>query len=183
MSRSVKANLLDWLGRKEKGSVQKTAMYSGFFSSLTDNVMCTNSMYDLLMREIESSLTLFSADAKIELTVYESSETADETVRRSVLVGFGKYLDKLIKRARSRLQIHFITFFATFLAGVLLEYLLYGCFPGVLPEWISNVLDIVAWVFVWQFAAYITFEFAKELSDLKRLKQIGDIRFSFRHWE
>ena len=158
-------------------------VYSGFFSSLTENVMCTNVMFDSLKKEIDASVMPYSAGEDILLTVYESSEKATEDVRESVIVGFRRYLAACRQRAESALKKHLFVFFVMFLAGVLIEFFLYGAFPDLLPLWIANSLDIVAWVFIWQFAAYLAFEFVSEIRQIRRISQLIRIEYVFRHWE
>lgn len=109
--------------------------------------------------------------------------TADHTACSIALIGFKKYVSNMKRRAAGRLKVHLITFAVAFLFGVLLEYLLYGAFPGVLPAWVRAVLDIVACVCVWQFAAYMAFEFAGEVKKLRRFDQIHNAEYSFQHWE
>lgn len=178
--RTIKASELSDRKRRKDG-VQRVLLYSGFFSSVKNNIMCTNAMYETLLKEITGSLAPYSEKDSIELAVYHSSSASDD-VRESVLVGFRKYVDRLKRMASSRIKFHFSLFFGIFALGVLIEFLLYG---GVLalPEWINNVFDIVAWVFVWQFAAYMTFEFSKEKRQADRLQQIENIAYDFTYFE
>lgn len=167
---------------KRKEGKLSVPMYSGFFSSVTDNVMCTNAMYGNLYKEIESTLYLYSEKEDVLLTVYESSLSNDDT-KESIVVGFRNYVAKCLDRAKSALRLHLIMFTALCAIGVLIEFFMYGIFPDLLPLWLQNVLDIVAWVFVWQFAAYMAFEFLKEIKGIQRLGQMLHISFVFRHWE
>ena len=167
---------------KRKDGKLSVPMYSGFFSSVTDNVMCTNAMYGNLQKEIESTLYLYPEKEDVLLTVYESSAANDDT-KESIVVGFRKYVAMCLDRAKSSLKLHLIVFTALCVIGVLIEFFMYGAFPDLLPVWVQNVLDIVAWVFVWQFAAYMAFEFLKEIKVIQRLDQILHISFVFRHWE
>ena len=158
-------------------------VYSAFFSSLTDNVMCTNAMFDALKKEIDASVSPYSVKERIVLTVYESSAASAPDVRESVLIGFRRYVGAYLQKKKATLKMRLITFTGLFLLGVLLEFLIYEVFPGILPLWIANTLDIIAWVFVWQFAAYMVFEFAKERKGIKRLSQILQTEYRFKHWE
>ena len=167
---------------KRKGDRLSIPMFSDFFSSVTDNVMCTNTMYGNLQKEAESALSVYSEKEAVSLTVYESS-AADDGIKESIVIGFRKYIMQSIRRAVNSFKMHLITFTSLCAIGVLIEYLLYGAFPDFLPLWLNNVLDIVAWVFVWQFAAYMAFEFIKEIKNIRRLRQIFDAEFVFRHWE
>ena len=45
---------------KHRRSKLSVPMYSDFFSSVTDNVMCTNTMYGSLQKGIESTLSVYS---------------------------------------------------------------------------------------------------------------------------
>ena len=187
-SRTVTLNALSggvptYNAKRDKAGNLVVPLYSGFFSSLTDNVMCTNTMFDGLYREITSSVSLYPLKESILLNVYESSQTANDDVRESVLVGFRKYIMQFRQKAITGFRTHLVLFSLLFVIGVLMELLMYGVFPGVLPLWIENTLDIVAWVFVWQFAAYMAFEFAKEIKAIRRFNQILNIQFVFRHWE
>lgn len=159
------------------------SVYSGFFSSLTDNVMCTNVMFDTLKREIDASISPYSVKENIVLNVYESSAAPAPDAWESTLVGFQKYITVYRERKKATLKAHLTTFTLLFLCGVLIEFLIYGAFPQALPLWIANTLDIIAWVFVWQFAAYMAFEFAKERKGIQRLSQILQIEYQFKHWE
>ena len=167
---------------KHKGNRLSIPLFSAFFSSVTDNVMCTNAMYGNLYKEIESTLSVYSEKESVSLTVYESSSSGED-VKESIVVGFRKYITQCVDRAKNSFKMHLFTFTALCVIGVLIEFLLYGAFPDFLPLWLQNVLDIVAWVFVWQFAAYMTFEFVKEIKAIRRLRQILNADFIFRHWE
>ena len=167
---------------RHPGGKLSIPMFSGFFSALTDNVMCTETMYGSLQTEIEGTLSVYSEKEPVLLTVYESSSSSEET-KESVLIGFKKHIVQCLNRAKNTFKLHLITFAALCAIGVVLEFLLYGAFPGALPLWVQNVLDIVAWVFVWQFAAYMAFEFIKEIRTIRRLDQILHIEYIFRHWE
>ena len=166
---------------KHQGRIS-VPMYSDFFSSLNDMVMCTNTTFRNLHKEIESTLSTYSEKESVLITVYESSSCSDNT-KESVLIGFRKYITQCLARAKATFQLHLIMFTALAVVGVLLEYLLYGAFPGLLPTWVLNVVDIVAWVFVWQFAAYMAFEFVKEIRTIRRFDQILHLEYTFRHWE
>ena len=159
------------------------SLYSDFFSSLTDNVMCTNAMFENLKKEIEGSVALYAAKSRIALTVYESSKTADDDVREIVMAGFKKYIAQYKARAYSTLKWNTLTFLAIAVIGILLEYFLYQLFPDVFPVWISNLLDIAATVMIWEFVAFIAFEFSREVAGIRRLNQILDVKYTFRHWE
>ena len=74
-------------------------------------------------------------------------------------------------------------FLSLFIIGVLIEFLLYETFADMIVEWIVNTLDIFAWVFIWQFAEYLAFDFAKEIKNVNRLKQILRIEYVFKRWE
>ena len=165
-----------------QGNRMSIPLFSDFFSSVTDNVMCTNAMYGNLYKEIESTLSVYSEKEPVSLTVYESSSSGED-LKESIVVGFRKYITQCVDRAKSSFKMHLITFTALCVIGVLIEFLLYGAFPDFLPLWLQNVLDIVAWVFVWQFAAYMAFEFVKEIKTISRLRQIQQAEFIFRHWE
>ncbi len=167
---------------KHRGNRLSIPMFSEFFSSVTDNIMCTNTMYSNLQKEIGSALSVYSEKEPVSLTIYESSSSSEET-KESILIGFKKNITQCIYRAKITFKMHLITFSALCAIGILTEFLLYGAFPDSLPLWLQNVLDIVAWVFVWQFAAYMAFEFIKEIKVIRRLKQIQQAEFIFRHWE
>lgn len=157
-------------------------VYSGFFSSLENNVMCTNAAYDELRDEIDASIQPYSTKKDIVLAVYESSD-ADSDVRESVLMGFERYIAHYKKRESFELKLHFSLFLSLFIIGVLIEFLLYETFADMIVDWIVNTLDIFAWVFIWQFAEYLAFDFAKEIKNVNRLKQILRIEYVFKRWE
>ena len=167
---------------KRRNGKVSVSMYSDFFSSLDDKVMCTNAMFGNLQKEIESTILPYSEKEPISLTVYESSACSDDT-KESVVIGFKKYITQCLERARITFQRHMIVFSLLCAVSLLLEFLLYEVFPGLLHVWIQNVLDIVAWVFEWQFAAYMAFESVKEIKAIRRFDQILQIEYIFRHWE
>ena len=175
-------DLLTLNNAKQKEDRLSVPMYSDFFSSLTDNVMCSNNMYDSLQKEIESTLSVYSEKKSVTLAVYESSSSSADT-KESVVIGFRKYIAQCLDRAKASLKMHLLTF--TFLAAVAvgIEYLVYGVYSDYLAIWVQNSLNIVAWVFGWQFAVYMTFEFFKEIKAIRRLDQILNIEFVFNHWE
>ena len=111
--------------RDERGRLV-VPVYSGFFSSLTDNVMCTNAMFEMLKKEVDSSVAPYSPKEEIVLTVFESSSGSDEDVKESVLVGFRRYITFYRKKAVSELRTHLLLFTLMFAVGVLMEFLLYG---------------------------------------------------------
>ena len=158
-------------------------LYSDFFSSLTDNVMCTNAMFQSLHDEINVSISPYNRKEQIVLDIYESSETESESVRESVLVAFRKYIFHYIKMARTELIKRTILFLTVALVGAAAEFLLYGLFPDTVVLWLNTVIDIVAWSFVWQFSSYMAFEFIGEIKNINRLKQILFIEYKFIHWE
>ena len=185
ISRTVNFQNIYSFGKKKRVNRQgqiSVPMYSDFFSSLRDTVMCTNTTFSNLHREIDSTLSTYSEKASVVITVYESSSCSDDT-KESVLVGFRKYIARCLARARASFRLHLIMFTALAAVGVLLEFLLYGAFPELLPTWALNVVDIVAWVFVWQFAAYMAFEFVKEIKTIRRFDQILHLKYTLRHWE
>ncbi len=158
-------------------------LYSRFFSSISENVMCSNVMLKEFMEEIEASLNVYSTDERVLLTVYESSDSADDETRESVLVGFKKYAAQYLKRKTAMLHRSFLSFLLLALFGVLIEFLNYNVFAGILSEWVCNLIDISATVLIWQFVAYLAFDFSQALKDIQRLKQILQIEYVFRHWE
>ncbi len=167
---------------KRKGGKISASMYSAFFSSLNDTVMCTNAMFGDLQKEIESTILPYSEKEPIALTVYEAATCSNDT-KESVLIGFNKYISQRLANAKWIFKKHIITFSALCAVSAVLEFLIYAALPGILPLWIRNMCDIVCWVFVWQFAAFMAFEFAKELRAIRRFNQILNIEYSFRHWE
>ena len=167
---------------KYRGDRLSIPMFSDFFSPVSGNIMCTNTMYGNLQKEIENTLSVYPENKPVSFTVYESSSSGED-VRESIVIGFKKYIFQSILRAKRSFKWHLITFTAMCAIGVLIEFLLYGAFPEFLPLWLQNVLDIIAWVFVWQFAAYMAFEFFKEIKAIRRLRQIHQATFLFRHWE
>lgn len=130
-------------------------LYSRFFSSISDNVMCSNIMLKEFMEEIEASLSVYSANEQVLLTVYESSDSADENTRESVLVSFKKYAAQYLKRKTALLNRSFLSFLLLALFGILIEFLNYNVFAGILSEWVCNLIDISATVLIWQFVAYL----------------------------
>lgn len=190
-SRTVKSSQLpDYFSAKAPSDAKRNEqnrlivpVYSEFFSGLTDNVMYTNSMFENLKKEIDDSVSLYSSKEDIVLTVYESSSVSDENIRESALIGFKKYIQLNKQKAVSRLKTHLFTFLLFFVIGVLMEYLLYGAFPAALPGWVESTLDVFACVFVWQFVAYMAFEFEREITNIRRFTQILRMEFVFRHWE
>ena len=173
-------------GTPEKRDAQNrliVPVYSGFFTALKDNMMQTNVMFDSLKQEIEASVSPYPVDEKIVLSVYESSEQCDDDTREGAIIGFKKYIYGCMRRASKVCGAHFYTFLTACLIGILIELCLYAWFPNFLPEWIGNMLEIIAWVFVWQFVGYLFFEFANERKTVRRLDQILHIEYVFHHWE
>lgn len=158
-------------------------LYSKLFSSLTENVMCTNAMFESFKEEIEDSIALYPAKERISLMIYESSEAADDSVREIVLIGFKKYITQYKEKSVAQLKLNALTFLGIAVIGILLEYFLYSVFPDAFSEWIYSLLDITATVLIWEFVAFLAFEFTKEVAAIRRLSQILDIKFIFRHWE
>ena len=152
-------------------------------SRMTDTLMCTNNMYDTLSIEIQAVLSTYSTKENIVLTILENSSMTDPESCDSVIVGFNHYISKYREKAIHDLKVHCISFFALFALGIFMEYLLYGAQWVNLPEWISASLDIVAWVLVWQFSAFIVFELFDEIKKIKRYAQINKIEYKFKHWE
>lgn len=167
---------------KRKNGRVSVSMYSDFFSSLSDKVMCTNAMFGKLQKEIESTVLPYSEKEPVSLTVYEAADCGDDT-KESVLVGFRKYVTQCLALKKTTLKKHIILFSLLCAFGVLMEFLAFGAFADLLPEWVQCVLDIVAGVFVWQFAAYMAFEFVREIKTVRRFDQILHIEYTFRHWE
>lgn len=179
---SFTASTTDSVRRDAQGRLI-VPLYSSFFSSITKNVMCSNVMFQAFMEEIKASLSVYSTEERVLLTVYESSDSADDDTRESVLVGFKKYAAQYLKRKSALLNRSFLSFMLLALFGVLIEYLTYNVFPGVLSEWICNLIDISATVLIWQFVAYMAFDFSQSLKSIRRLRQILQIEYVFRHWE
>lgn len=179
---SFTASTTDSVRRDAQGRLI-VPLYSRFFSSISDNVMCSNIMLKEFMEEIEASLSVYSANEQVLLTVYESSDSADENTRESVLVSFKKYAAQYLKRKTALLNRSFLSFLLLALFGILIEFLNYNVFSGILSEWVCNLIDISATVLIWQFVAYLAFDFSQALKDIRRLKQILQIEYVFRHWE
>lgn len=161
----------------------RISMYSEFFSRMTDMLMCTNNMYDALNLEIQSALSTCSTREDVVLTILENSSMNDPESCESIIVGFRHYISKYREKAIHDLKVHFASFFALFAIGIFMEYLLYGAQWVNLPAWISASLDIVAWVLVWQFSAFIVFELFDEIKKIKRYAQINKAEYKFKHWE
>lgn len=184
--RTPKEEIYTTGGFPEKRDAQNrliVPVYSEVFSSLRDNMMHTNAMFDLLKQEIDASIAPYPIDEEIVLSVYESSDQCAEGTREGAIIGFKSYICGCRRRTSKLCRIHFFTFLTAFLIGVLIELCLYCWFPNLLPEWIGNTLEIVAWAFVWQFAVYLAFEYASERKEVKRLDQILHIEYVFHHWE
>lgn len=185
-SRTVELNESDEIvigRRKSNRGPQKVAIYSDFFSRLSDNVMYTNYMFDKLLTEVKGSLALYSTKDDITLTVFESSAEQDESIQESAIIGFRKYVSDLKAVEKTRMLNHFFFFFGFCLVGVILAYLRFEVLQDILPVWVDSLLDITVCVIVWQFVAYLAFEFKNELRNIRRLDQIAKIQFTFRHWE
>lgn len=176
------ASTTDSVKRDDQGRLV-VPLYSKFFSSLSENVMCSNAMLHEFLEEIEASLCVYSTNEKVILTVYESSDSADESTLESVLVGFKKYVVQYLKMKTARLKRGFVSFLLLALFGVLVEYLDYIVFPGLLPEWVCKLIDISGTVLIWQFVAYLAFDFSQERKIIRRFRQILQIEYVFRHWE
>ena len=174
--------MTDAVRRDRQGRVI-VPLYSDFFSSLSENVMCSNAMFNRLKDEIEDSLCVYPTNEQILLSVYVSSASADDSTRESVLVGFKKYIMQYLKRNVSALKRSFVTFLSLALFGILIEFLNYNVFSDALPAWVCNLIDVSATVLIWQFVAYLAFEFSKERRNIQRLRQILQIEYVFRHWE
>ena len=169
--------------RRKHGGRAVVSMYSDFFSRVTGNMMVTANMYELLNTEIQSVIYSYSVKENILLRVYENSPSATELNMEGILVGFHRFLAANRKKAEHDLKVRFFGAFLAFVIGILMEYLLYGVSGLILPEWIRASLDIIAWVLVWQFAAYVAFDMVSEIRKIRRLAQIERIEYEFRHWE
>ena len=176
------ASATDSMKRDSQGRLV-VPFYSRFFSSLSENVMCSNAMYNELKEEIEASVCIIPASERVVLTVYESSPFSDDSTRESVLIGFRKYIARYSEMKNSMLRRSFITFLLLALFGVLTEFLNYNVFLNALAEWVCNLIDVSATVLIWQFVAYLAFEFSQERKYIRRLKQIMQAEYAFRHWE
>ncbi len=169
--------------RRDKLGRLIVPLYSQFFSTLSENVMFSNKMFQGLYEEIEASLCVYSTEEQIVLTVYESSASSDDSIRESALIGFKKYIQQYLKRKISMLKHSFVTFLSFALLALLIEFFNYNVFFNILPEWICNLIDVSATVLIWQFVAYLAFEFSQERKTIRRLRQISKIEYVFRQWE
>lgn len=176
------ANVTDSVRRDSQGRLI-VPFYSKFFSSLSENVMCSNAMFNEFKEEIEASLCVYPRNEQIVVTVYESSSRTDDSTRESVLVGFKKYIIQYSEMKIAVLKRSFVSFLLLALFGMLVEFLNYSIFPDVLPGWICNLIDVSATVLIWQFVAYLAFEFSQERKYIQRLRQIVQGEYVFRHWE
>lgn len=182
LSENTVASTVDSQRRDKLGRLI-VPLYSRFFSTLSDNVMYSNAAFHALYEEIEASLCVYSINEQIVLTVYESSASSDGSMRETVLIGFKKYIHQYLKRKTAMLKHSFFTFLSFALLAILIEYLNYTVFSNALSEWVCNLIDVSATVLIWQFVAYLAFEFSQEKKAIRRLKQISQMEYVFRHWE
>ena len=70
---------------KDKSKKITVPLYSDFFSSFTENIICTNAMYSTLHSEIDASVYPYGTNVPILLSVYESSSVSDKSVFESAL--------------------------------------------------------------------------------------------------
>ena len=168
--------------RKDKCGRIIVPLYSQFFSSLTNDMLYTNNMFEDLKREITMSISAYSPKEKIHLSIYESSKV-DDDIRESALIGFKRYISIYYKKMIAFTQKYLFSFLILAFVGIISIYLVHNVFSNLLSEWIRYLLDIISTVFVWEFVSYLAFEFPKSISDIARLKQILQIEYTFRHWE
>ncbi len=140
-------------------------------------------MYSTLHSEIDASVYPYGTNVPILLSVYESSSVSDKSVFESALIGFGKYITRLKKNALSELTKQLFSFSSLAVLGIILEYLYNNVFEDILPVWINALFEIVAWVFVWEFAEFMAFRLPGKIKNIRRLSQILHTEYEFHHWE
>lgn len=166
-----------------KGENTVVPMYSDFFSRANGNMMVTANMYEMLHKEIQSVVATYPAKEKILLNVYVDSKSVTELDMEGLAIGFRRYITANRKRATYMLKRHFISTFVLFVVGTAMKYLF------LVSGWISldalteSLIDIVAELLIWQFAAFAAIDLVGEIRKIRRLAQIETIEFSFKHWE
>lgn len=158
------------------------ALYSEFFSNLSGRVMCTNAAYADLKNEINASIEFCDPKEKIVLDIFEPSASS-EFDREAAIIGYRRYITACYRGYLRMYSSHLFLFLMFLLIGVLMLFLMYGTKLFAMPVWAEKVYDSAASVFIWQFIAYMAFEWSGERKQLQRLDQMRNLEFEFKLWE
>jgi len=166
---------------KSKNGVVNVAMFSDFFSSISDDMFCTNSMYSDFKDAILSTVDVYNTKDVITLDIYEKNESSEYT-RELLQIGFRKYAHALYLKARQELIDELTTVSIFVVVGVLLIIIAYGLGPFI-PTWALYLISNIGTVLLWQFVGYWAFEYADQKHTMDRFKQIENIKYEFKKWE
>ena len=158
------------------------AMFSDFFTSYEKNPLYTNGMYEGFKEEILSSIELYRANEDIKLLVYESEPT-DELTHEIVTAGFNKYINQCMRKQFNYLLNRTIIFSSFSLFGVLCIVFATSNIATNYAPWLVSCINNMGCVFLWNFLGYFAFEFFGDRRNLKRLKQILIIEYTYRQWD
>jgi len=169
-----------FVSKKKEGNV-RVAMFSDFFSDVSDDMFCTNSMYADFKDSIISSIDVYSTKDEITLDIYESKES-DEEKRDLLRIGFNKYINACYQKIRQESMNELMQVSVFAVVGILLIILAFGLKP-IVPEWVMYCISNFGTVLIWQFVGYWAFEYSGQKRAWDRLKQIEAISYQFQKWE
>jgi len=166
---------------KSETGTTTVAMFSDFFSDVSDDLFCTNAMYSDFKDAVISSIEVYSPRENIVLNIYETKES-DEDKRAVLQIGFSKYIHACYQKVRHECMQELLQVSFFMVVGILLVILGYKL-ESVVPNWMMYCITNFGTVLIWQFVGFWAFEFNGQKREWDRLAQIEEIQYEYRKWE
>lgn len=167
--------------RDEHGRIH-VPLYSNLFTSMGENILCTNSMYANLRNDIQVSVDIYPPDEKITLDVFEPGQSSDFD-RERVILGFRRYINACYSNFRREHRTRLLLFSAFLFIGVFIIFAKYVLISSNTATWIGACMETTGCLFIWQLMGYLAFTLPGEIRMLKRYYQLLNLDFSFKTWE